>query len=94
MYRRGRLCKANKKYETNYEEINTITNNLVSHFNDKTNISLIFQNWLVFFYKNASIVDSYNTIKSFLISPKQSGQIYTLLKLDIEIYKYYPYLLK
>jgi hypothetical protein len=94
MYRRGKLAKANKKYENVYEDLNNITCNLVSHFHNKTSISLIFQNWLIFFYKNANVVDTYNAIRSFIVSPKQSGQIYTLLKLDIEVYKYYPYLLK
>jgi hypothetical protein len=94
MYRRGKIDKAIKKYETTYEELNNLTTSLVSHFYNKNGISLIFQNWLIFFYKNLNIVDTYNAIRAFLITPKQSGQIYTLLKLDIDIYKYYPYLWK
>jgi hypothetical protein len=94
MFRKGKINKAIKKYEATYEELNNLTLSLISHFYNKSGISLICQNWLIFFYKNANIVDTFNAIKAFTITPKQSGQIYTLLKLDIEIYKYYPYLWK
>jgi len=93
-FKSGKIKKVVNKYEKTHKEMSEISNKLISNFYNKNRISLIFQNWLIFFYKNANIVDSYKAIRTFLVTPKESGQIYTLLKLDFEVYKYFPFLRK
>jgi hypothetical protein len=75
-------------------EINIILSEIMSLFYKKEGNGLIFQNWLIFFYKNTSILDSFKILRIFLLTPKEGVEIYTLLKINYEIYKFYPKLWK
>jgi len=90
----GNITRIIPKYNKKYNELNSIISDILSIFYWKENFSLIFQNWLIFIYKNITILDSYKALRIFLLTKKEGGQIYTLLKMNSEIYKFFPCLWK
>lgn len=90
----GNITKILPKYNKKYNELNSIISEILSIFYWKENASLIFPNWLIFIYKNTNILESYKALRIFLLTKKNGGQIYNLLKMNSEIYKYFPCLWK
>lgn len=61
--------------------------------NDVEN-SLIFHNWVKFFFKNGNILDAYKIMKNILTNEKKPPFVLMLYNLNYEISKFYPGLWK
>ncbi len=86
----GNITKVLPKYNNNNPEINSIFSEIVSLFYSNKGTSLIFHNWIIFIFKNGTILDAYKALRIFLLTKKEGGQIYSLLKMNFEVSKYYP----
>ena len=80
------------------EEKHQIKNKILDDFlyliKSENENSLIFQNWIIFFFKNGNIFDAYKIVRSILTTNKRPPFIYLLFNLNFEITKFYPNLWK
>jgi hypothetical protein len=88
----GNIQVVLQKYNENYPELNNLVSQILSVLNSSS--SLIFYNWLIFLFKNGTILDAYKTLKFFLLTKKEGEQIFLLLRMPYEISKFYPTLWK